>query len=76
MPCQRSQRFMQFRRVPHAVMPTGPPGNAGAGNDNSDAESPPCQSDSDQELRMNKRKGCLVDAGAGQVTPPKPPIKT
>ncbi len=38
---------MQFRRVPHAVTPTGQRGNAGAGNDNSDAESSQCPSDAD-----------------------------
>ncbi len=76
MPCHLSDRLMQFRRVPHAATPTGQQGNAGAGNDNSDAENPQCHCDADQELRMSKRKGSLVDAGANQVTPPKPPNKT
>ena len=64
-------------RVPHAVTPTGPPGNyAGVGNDNSDAESPQSLRVADRELRMNKRKGSLIDAGARQVTPPKLSNKT
>jgi hypothetical protein len=72
---------MQLLRVPNAASPTGPLGNAGAGNEYSDAESPQCQCDADQELHMSKRKGSLNNPpwiaveGIGQVIHPKLPRK-
>ncbi len=69
---------MQFRRVPHAVTPTGPRGNAGAGNDNSDAESSQCPSDADPQCPSERSCNENSDAAssfypcdADPVTPNK-----
>ncbi len=56
---------MQLPWVPNAATLTASPGNAGASNNNSYAESPKCQGNADQELCMNKRKGTPIDTQWG-----------
>ncbi len=63
MLCNAHEKSMLLQLVPNAAEPIRQParGNAGAGNDNSDAESQHYQGDAYQELCMNKRKGSPID---------------
>ncbi len=45
----------QDPETPNPVTPTKPPRNAGAGQDNSDAENSECQYDSDEPFRKKKK---------------------
>jgi hypothetical protein len=59
MSCRPWEEFAPDPETPNPVTPTKPPHNAGAGQDNPDAEISECQYDSDESFR--KKKKMLVE---------------
>jgi hypothetical protein len=61
MPCRSDEEEAQVTDFPHPVKPTKPPGYAGAGQHNPDAERAVTQSNDDAELGREKKRqanGC------------------